>query len=160
MGRVNALGIAGLCALGLLTGCGPQTPSQVVPGPTSSPAEGGQAADVWVFNTWSAEQGADYQEPKGLVLTEFTSLNEIEWTSWEPDEATGSGDLTGTWCLPPDCGGGPFPVTVRLSDPQEVAGRSYYTRYELPEIEQQLPEKIYEKVGYDEFSGRLQLPQG
>ncbi|GAA3764146.1 hypothetical protein HDA32_004997 [Spinactinospora alkalitolerans] len=117
----------------------------------------GAAAEVFVYNTHGNERGEDDRRPEGLVASEFTTFNDLEWRSWERESATARGDLSGTWCLP-DCGEDPYEVTVTLDEPEEVDGRLYFTEYTVGGSGE-LPEEMREKMERSD-GGRLILPQG
>ncbi|MCE7080215.1 hypothetical protein [Streptomyces sp. ST2-7A] len=86
--------------------------------------------DPMVFNYYRAEGGRADRAPDNLVLTEFSTLNDVTWESWDGREAIGSGLLSGTWCLP-DCLDDPFPAEVVLKDPEDINGEPYFTAFEL-----------------------------
>ncbi|MFF3668360.1 hypothetical protein [Microtetraspora malaysiensis] len=97
------------------------TPEAVVAtSPTASP--------VYVRNLYGAEQGRDDSSPENLVLSEFSSMNGITWTSWGPDQAVGTGALSGSWCLP-GCTEKPYEATVTLSGVATVRGTRYFTQF-------------------------------
>ncbi|SDD50511.1 hypothetical protein [Glycomyces harbinensis] len=51
-----------------------------------------------VTNTFGPGAEVHYDvEPANLILSEFTTGRGIEWESWGPDEAVGTGDLYGVW---------------------------------------------------------------
>ncbi|WP_017623215.1 hypothetical protein [Nocardiopsis chromatogenes] len=121
------------------SGSGPGGDASPTPSPTgaapSSPGPGGApsagaAEEVYVYNTHGDEDGYADQEPEGLTASEFTAFNDLEWTEWGTDRASGEGDLTGTWCLP-ECQDDPYRVPVELTDPEPVGGRMYFTGYEV-----------------------------
>lgn len=126
--------------------------------------EGGRTAgDVYVFNTYRAEQGEDDQRPKGLTASEFTSFTGLEWQKWTGESAMAKGDMSGTWCLP-ECRSRPYHVTVRLGAPEEIGGTTYYTRFSLADATQ-LPAKMrqrFEKAEgiSEDGSGTLMRPSG
>ncbi|NJP66007.1 hypothetical protein [Streptomyces spiramenti] len=111
---------------------------------TSAPAEqeptpgsaGGTAAEdtdgPYVVNFYGEENadGAAEREPANLVLSEHSSLQDMEWTEWGADRAVGTGRLSGMWCLP-DCADQPFDATVVLSGPTEVDGDVYFAAFDL-----------------------------
>ncbi|MFF4774373.1 hypothetical protein ACFY05_16080 [Microtetraspora fusca] len=86
------------------------------------------APPVYVNNLYGAEQGRDDSRPANLVLSEFSSMSGITWTSWEPDRAVGTGGLSGSWCLP-GCTEKPYEATVTLSGVTRVKGTRYFTRF-------------------------------
>jgi hypothetical protein len=118
----------------------------------SSPAKDQMSAtQVYVFNTYGAEQGRVDQRPPDLVLSEFSTLNTLTWQSWGPTKALGTGKLSGTWCLP-GCADAPYDATVTLKSVQPVRGKAYFTRYEL---RADLPQKQRDSADLD---GRLPVP--
>ncbi|GAB3122401.1 hypothetical protein GCM10027160_41310 [Streptomyces calidiresistens] len=96
--------------------------------------------DPLVFNYHGAEDGRADRAPDDLVLTEFSTLNDVTWRSWDSEEAVGSGLLAGTWCLP-ECLDDPLPAEVLLKDPEEINGDPYFTAFEL---------KITDTTGYSQ----------
>ncbi|WP_433351459.1 hypothetical protein ACQP25_00090 [Microtetraspora malaysiensis] len=97
------------------------TPEAVVAtSPTTTP--------VYVNNLYGAEQGRDDSSPANLVLSEFSSMSGITWTSWGPDQAVGTGGLSGSWCLP-GCTEKPYEATVTLSGVTTVKGTQYFTQF-------------------------------
>ncbi|MBO3746910.1 hypothetical protein J5X84_12605 [Streptosporangiaceae bacterium NEAU-GS5] len=107
--------------------------------------------EVYVFNTYGAEEGRVDQRPADLVLSEFSTLNSVAWRSWGPTRALGTGKLSGSWCLP-ECADAPYDATVTLNVVQPVRGKAYFTRYELSA---QLPPKQRESA---DLEGRLPTP--
>ncbi|MBP2706478.1 hypothetical protein JOL79_21955 [Microbispora sp. RL4-1S] len=93
---------------------------------------------VFVLNFHHAEQGRSDQRPGDLVLSEFSAMTKVVWRTWGPTRATGSGKLTGVWCLP-HCASRPYDATVTLSNVLAVRGKGYFTRYrvvaDIPEEE-------------------------
>ncbi|MFF4771761.1 hypothetical protein [Microtetraspora fusca] len=106
---------------GALTTAGTAPEAVVATSPTAPP--------VYVKNLYGAEQGGrDDSRPANLVLSEFSSMNGITWTSWEPDRAVGTGGLSGNWCLP-GCLENRYEATVTLSGVTTVKGTRYFTRF-------------------------------
>ena len=70
------------------------------------------------------------RRPDKLVLSEFTTIDRITWKQWRDAEATGSGQVTGTWCLE-TCQDKPLKGTVTLTDPKTVNGKRYFSAYTL-----------------------------
>ncbi|MBB0244619.1 hypothetical protein FNQ90_11020 [Streptomyces alkaliphilus] len=100
-------------------------------GATGTPApDPASPDDPLVFNYFGAEDGRADRAPDNLVLTEFSTLNEVTWESWGEEQAVGNGLLSGTWCLP-ECLDDPFPARVVLTDPEEINGDPYFTAFEV-----------------------------
>ncbi|UGY91472.1 hypothetical protein [Streptomyces gobiensis] len=68
-------------------------------------------------------KGALQRSPKDLVLSEFTTVNDVDWQRWDADRAVGTGKVTGTWCLD-TCLDKPLKATVTLSDPQAASEKA------------------------------------
>ncbi|PRX99947.1 hypothetical protein [Allonocardiopsis opalescens] len=126
------------------------------PSPSASPSAD-VTGDTQVWNLWRDESGRPQQAPAGLVLSEFSTLNELAWHGWQADTASGTGMLSGTWCLP-ECTEDPFPVEIVLGDPAPVEGTDYFTTYEI--TWQGAPPPGMED-GFDDGAhpGELLLPQ-
>lgn len=93
-------------------------------------ADGAGDAETYVVNFYGEENidGNPEQQPENLVLSEHTSLQEVDWEEWDGEQAVGSGLLSGMWCLP-ECLDEPFDAVVTLSDPQEFNGEVFYTTF-------------------------------
>jgi hypothetical protein len=129
MPRLPALVLlaAGLSGLGLaVAACG-----------SADKAAAGEPG-IYVFNFHHAEQGRADQRPRDLVLSEFSTMSRVTWSVWGPSRASGTGKLSGMWCLP-RCADTPYDATVTLSSVIPVRGKGYFTRYRvsvnLPEAE-------------------------
>ncbi|WP_433250557.1 hypothetical protein ACQPYK_04370 [Streptosporangium sp. CA-135522] len=83
---------------------------------------------VYVFNLYGAEEGRADQRPANLVASEFSSLRELNWSTWGPEKAVGRGRLSGTWCLP-GCLAEPYTATITLGAVRKVRGKKYFTRF-------------------------------
>ncbi|GII93477.1 hypothetical protein [Sinosporangium siamense] len=113
---------ASILVLGLtLTACGTGVAAV---GEHGTPTKGPATVRVW--NLHGNERGRADQRPANLVLSEFTSMNGLRWSTWGPDRAVGNGKVSGTWCLP-GCASRPYAATVTLSDVR----RGYFTRFEV-----------------------------
>ncbi|MFX4291527.1 hypothetical protein [Streptomyces bohaiensis] len=106
------------------------------PGDPTPGSAGGTAPEdttrPYVVNFYGEEnaEGAAEREPANLVLSEHSSLQEMQWSEWNGDRAVGTGLLSGMWCLP-DCADQPFEATVTLSEPTDVAGDVYFAAFDL-----------------------------
>ncbi|RJL33095.1 hypothetical protein [Bailinhaonella thermotolerans] len=120
-------------------------------GPTASPSVTATGT-VRVFNLHDNESGRADASPSSLVVSEFSTLNHITWRVWGPDEAEGTGRLSGTWCVP-DCPSEGFPAEVRLTEPRPGRDGYYFTRYQ---IRSNLPSQYGE--GADDLAGTLPTP--
>ncbi|NJQ05727.1 hypothetical protein [Streptomyces lonarensis] len=103
--------------------------------PTPGSAGGTAPEDTtrpYVVNFYGEENadGAAEREPANLVLSEHSSLQDVEWSEWNGDRAVGTGRLSGMWCLP-DCADQPFDATVTLSEPTDVDGDLYFAAFDL-----------------------------
>ncbi|MFB6438435.1 hypothetical protein ACFCVY_16900 [Streptomyces sp. NPDC056411] len=78
----------------------------------------------------NADRGRAERNPAHLVLSEFTSINAVDWKKWDAKRAVGTGEVTGSWCLE-TCMDKPLKATVTLSDPRTVDGRKVYTSFTL-----------------------------
>ncbi|RRR96829.1 hypothetical protein [Glycomyces terrestris] len=77
-----------------------------------------------VANTWGPGGELHYDvEPTNLVLSEYTTGLGIEWTSWGPDQAVGTGDLHGVWID----GGVYEDVTITLYNVEN----GYFTEFQV-----------------------------
>ncbi|GAB3211503.1 hypothetical protein ACQEU5_06045 [Marinactinospora thermotolerans] len=168
--------IGALCSLVLLGGCGGQEAAEqerdeAVPEAAEEPAphqghgrsgtartpedDAGQGAgEVFVYNTYQAEEGRADREPATLTASEHTTFQNLEWTSWDGASATAEGEILGTWCLP-ECQDDPYAATITLVEPEEVDGTLYYTGYTVESEE--LPEEMREKMEEADDSA-LMLP--
>ncbi|GII53451.1 hypothetical protein Pth03_18400 [Planotetraspora thailandica] len=133
--RLPAAGVAGLLILGVAC---------AAPGSAKEPP-------VYVLNLYGAEEGRSDQKPGDLTVSEFSTLNGVTWQSWGPTRAAGSGELTGSWCLP-QCMDTPYTATVTLSNVAAVKGKGYFTKYE---ITAQLPQDQRDKA---DLTGTLPTP--
>lgn len=113
---VAAVFVAGTVACGL-------GPTEAAPRPTEQGAD-----QVYVLNLHGAEEGRADRRPKRLVLSEFSAMKGIVWTRWGPENATGTGELSGTWCLP-GCQERPYTATITLGGVKKVKGRRYFTAF-------------------------------
>ncbi len=96
-------------------------------------ADGADSGDrPYVVNFYGEENadGNPEREPGNLVVSEHSSIQQIEWQEWNGGEAVGTGLLSGIWCLP-ECMDEPFEATVTLSDPTDVNGDLYFSTFEL-----------------------------
>ncbi|MCM2579306.1 hypothetical protein [Streptomyces meridianus] len=91
------------------------------------------------------------RRPDKLVLSEFTTVDRITWTQWREADATGTGDVTGTWCLE-TCQDKPLKGTVTLSDPKTVNGKRYFSAYTL-----QLADGTKKTYETEDLNGKRQL---
>lgn len=91
------------------------------------------------------------RRPSKLVLSEFTTVDRITWKQWTGDEATGSGEVTGTWCLE-TCQDKPLKGTVTLTDPKTVNGKRYFSAYTL-----KLADGTKKTYDTEDLSGKRQL---
>ncbi|GAA3752812.1 hypothetical protein [Salinactinospora qingdaonensis] len=165
MRTVRAVAVA--CSLVILAGCGIHNfgaaaggpASSAEPPPTRSPlvpsASPSQEASVFVYNTHDAERGTKSQRPRGLTLSEFTTVTDMQWRSWGGQSAAATGRLSGTWCLPA-CQEEPYDVTIEVSAPTEVAGTTYYTEYTFA-APLAIPSELRDKM-YQADDGTLMLP--
>lgn len=64
--------------------------------------------------------------PDALTLQKDTTVRNVEWKVWGPEEAIGIGTLEAIWCFP-ICMGDNFPVRVTLCDIQD----GEFTRYTI-----------------------------
>ncbi|MEU9121271.1 hypothetical protein AB0C96_15695 [Streptomyces sp. NPDC048506] len=91
------------------------------------------ASTPYVINHYgeeNADNGRAERSPANLVLSEFTSVNHVNWEQWGAKHAVGTGRVTGTWCLD-TCLDKPLKATVTLSDPKTVHGRKVFTTFTL-----------------------------
>ncbi|MFE0376969.1 hypothetical protein ACFW1M_15595 [Streptomyces inhibens] len=82
------------------------------------------------FGEENADKGRAERSPKNLVLSEFTSINGLNWQQWGAKKAVGTGKVTGTWCLD-TCLDKPLKATVTLSDPKTVNGKKVFSTFTL-----------------------------
>ena len=102
---------------------------------------------VYVFNTYHEEAGHSEQRPANLVASEFTTMRNITWRHWAADSATGTGELTGSWCLP-ECQTHPYSAAITLRDVR----RQHFTTFAITgDIPTPSPRK-------DTLSGHLPAP--
>ncbi|WP_165986703.1 hypothetical protein [Streptomyces sp. YIM 98790] len=111
------------------------------PGDGDGRATGGGSGEderPWVFSYYGEVNNAEI-EPVHLVLSEFSTIRDITWENWDADSATGTGSVSGMWCLP-ECTENPYPGEVTLSDPEPMVngdGEQMFTTFRL---EVELPE--------------------
>ncbi|WP_156000802.1 hypothetical protein [Streptomonospora sp. PA3] len=163
---------AALCILALLGGCGAApdsaeepdgaSPSPVQPPPSATGGMGAESTeptappkDIFVFNTHGNEQGEADRRPENLVASPSTTFTDVQWATWGGGPAIGTGEVSGTWCLP-ECQEKPYPVTVELSGADIVDGTAFYTRYSFRGREG-FPEGMRGRVR-EVGSGLLTLP--
>ncbi|WP_283139062.1 hypothetical protein [Rhizohabitans arisaemae] len=150
---IGVLALAVFSATGCQVEATSATPRNETPAaePARTPAlQAMRAGQVYVFNFWKNERGATHTQPKGLVVSEFTTLNDVVWSEWGSDRAVAKGLVSGVWCLP-GCLDDPYSATVTLSQPVSVKGRFYYSRYK---IDTRLPAG----VTTNDLEGPLQTP--
>ncbi|GIH27917.1 hypothetical protein Aph01nite_62270 [Acrocarpospora phusangensis] len=151
MRLVIALAAAVLATAACGTSTSSGTPSPTAPTSSTVTTTPSAAGPVYVFNLFGDEQGKPDQRPGNLVVSEFSSLKDVNWQSWGPDTAVGSGKLSGSWCLP-ECLDKPYDATVTLSAIKQAEGQSYFSKYD---IQVDLP--VAQQEGAD-LSGTLATP--
>ncbi|MEU8976709.1 hypothetical protein AB0D11_47600 [Streptomyces monashensis] len=123
-----AAGLAGAAVFGLLTTAQAASGETVHPDKTVRPA-----ASPYVINHYgeeNADTGRAERRPHVLVLSEFTSIHQVNWTQWSAKGAVGTGEVTGNWCLD-TCLDKPLKATISLSDPKTVHGKKVYSAFTL-----------------------------
>ncbi|MFI6389210.1 hypothetical protein [Nonomuraea sp. NPDC050540] len=75
-----------------------------------------------------AYMGDALQRPSDFALTEFSGMNGVRWQSWGGERAVGTGELSGTWCLP-GCEAKGYPATITLSRLTRLERTGYYARF-------------------------------
>ncbi|GHH66085.1 hypothetical protein GCM10017673_11250 [Streptosporangium violaceochromogenes] len=123
MRRIIIATVAAVFAAGTVA-CG-LGPAETAPRPTDQPA-----GQVYVLNLHGTEEGRADRRPANLVLSEFSTVRGVTWTRWGPRNATGTGELSGTWCLP-RCQERPYTATITLGGVKKVKGRSYFTTFSV-----------------------------
>lgn len=106
--------------------------SATTPGPSDSTGTGSSGARPLVLDQKEEDPKAEDADrrPGKLVLSEHTTVSRISWKRWSDTEATGTGEVTGTWCLE-TCQDKPLTGTVTLSEPKTVDGKRYFSAYTL-----------------------------
>ncbi|MDQ8702618.1 hypothetical protein RCO28_08975 [Streptomyces sp. LHD-70] len=128
--RSNAALTAGLATVAGLALLAPPQSANAAPG-TSDRAERSSATPYVVQR--SGEETARTstgRRPERLVLSEFTSVHDVNWARWDARRAVGAGLVTGSWCLS-TCMDKPLKATLRLADPRTVDGRKVYSTFTL-----------------------------
>lgn len=92
--------------------------------------------------------GDAFQRPAAFALTEFSSITKVRWSSWGGETAVGTGEVSGTWCLPA-CETKGYPATITLSKIQWLERTGYYSRFTVTS-----PHKLEE----DLTDQRLEVP--
>ncbi|MFF8788566.1 hypothetical protein [Streptomyces sp. NPDC015125] len=102
--------------------------------PTAHTASATRAADTPYVMNHSGEENADHgradRSPKDLVLSEFTSVGDLNWKQWDTKKAVATGEVTGNWCLE-TCLEKPLKGTLTLSDPKTVNGKKVFSSFTL-----------------------------
>ncbi|MEV5510874.1 hypothetical protein [Streptomyces orinoci] len=115
----------GLVAVGLLgavlSGCGDPAGLKVT-GPAASPATGPVTAYVL-----EAPGRPELRRPDSFLVGGTVHLTGLRWRSWDGPNAEGSGQVSGTWCMP-ECGAHPYRAEVRLSRLVRQDRSAYYSR--------------------------------
>ncbi|MFF4418947.1 hypothetical protein ACFYY8_40995 [Streptosporangium sp. NPDC001559] len=96
--------------------------------------------------------GDPLRRPSRLALDEFNSVTGIRWESWGGESAVGTGELSGTWCLP-DCQERPYRGTITLSELIWHERAGYYGRFTV-RADGLPPDKAKELTG-----GKLTVPE-
>ncbi|MFJ5803803.1 hypothetical protein [Streptomyces decoyicus] len=78
----------------------------------------------------NADQGKAERSPESLVLSEFTSVGDLNWKQWDAKKAVATGNVTGNWCLE-TCLDKPLKGTLTLSDPKTVNGKKVFSSFTL-----------------------------
>ncbi|WEB45307.1 hypothetical protein MOV08_42445 [Streptomyces yunnanensis] len=126
---VLAAGLAGAAALGLSATA--QAANGAVPAaPTKAVRTAVTPYVINHFGEENADTGRAERRPRDLVLSEFTSIHQVDWKQWGAKEAVGTGQVTGTWCLD-TCLTKPLKATISLSDPKVVNGKRVYSAFTL-----------------------------
>ncbi|WP_344969538.1 hypothetical protein [Salinactinospora qingdaonensis] len=89
--------------------------------------------EVYVQIFQDGGENYDTQRPVRFSLTEFETFNDLNWSHWGPDSATGQGNLSGTWCMP-KCLDRPYPATLTITDPVKVGDTWYFSRYDISNV--------------------------
>ncbi|MFI6321216.1 hypothetical protein ACIBG8_27010 [Nonomuraea sp. NPDC050556] len=71
--------------------------------------------------------GDALQRPAAFALSEFSSASKVRWTSWGGETATGTGEVSGMWCIP-GCESKGYPATITLSKIHWLERSGYYSR--------------------------------
>lgn len=125
--------LAGVAVLGIFATAHAAQASTVDRGGVHATGTARTAGTPYVINHYgeeNADRGRAERSPRNLVLSEFTSINEVTWKQWGAKKAVGTGQVTGTWCLD-TCLDKPLKATVTLTDPKTVNGRKVFTAFTL-----------------------------
>ncbi|SFC24472.1 hypothetical protein [Streptomyces aidingensis] len=135
-------------------------PSGTAPSPDASAeqagaGDAGQDERSWVFSYYGEVNNAEI-EPVHLVLSEFSTLRDLTWDTWGADSATGSGSLSGMWCLP-ECTDNPYQAEITLTAPEPMAGGEGEQMFGTFRLEVELPAADARFAQVEDLSGERPL---
>jgi len=125
----TALG-AGLAAIAVLGTIATAQSANAAPAQHPAKATGSAPYVINHFGEEHADKGKAERSPANLVLSEFTSAQDLHWKQWDAKKAVATGKVTGNWCLE-TCLDKPLKATLTLSDPKTVHGKKVYSSFTL-----------------------------
>ncbi|MFE1173385.1 hypothetical protein [Streptomyces sp. NPDC058773] len=130
--RRTAIGAALACAA-VLGSAVVATGAQAASAPAQTASAARTGSGPYVINHYgeeNADKGRAERSPANLVLSEFTSAQQLHWKQWDAKKAVATGKVTGSWCLD-TCLDKPLKATLTLSDPKTVHGKKVYSSFTL-----------------------------